>query len=104
MATLYRRVLTGQVAPGRHGEFLAAVEAALDYQRERGIAARFDVWDSMTGLASQVEIIAEFDNLAELEQFEELAAQDRHFAGLRRKVREAMVFESTHIELYRRMV
>lgn len=101
---IYRRVLTGQLAPGKHGEFLAAVEEALDYQAQRGIAAQFSVWDSVTGPASQVEIISEFDSLNELEQFEELAAQDQQFAELRRRVRQAMIFDTTVITLYRRMV
>ena len=103
MEGIYRRVLTGQVAPGRHGEFLKAVEDALDYQAQRGIEAQFSVWNSISGPASQVEIVAEFDSLQELEQFEELAAQDARFADLRRQVREAMVFESAEITLYRRL-
>ena len=101
---MYRRVLTGQVAPGRHGDFLRAVEEALEYQAQRGIEARFSVWDSITGPASQVEIIAEFESLQELEQFEELAAQDQRFAQMRRAVREAMVFDSAEIEIYRNLV
>lgn len=101
---MYRRVLTGQVAPGKHQDFLRAVEAALRYQAARGIEARFSVWDAISGPASRVEIIAEFDNLLELEQFEELAAQDQQFAQLRRAVREAMVFESTEIAIYRVLV
>ncbi len=101
---MFRRVLTGKVAPGRHGEFLRAVEAALDYQSKRGIEARFSVWDAITGAASLVEIIAEFDSLVELEQFEELAAQDQHFAELRRGVREAMVFDSAEINIYRNLI
>ncbi|MEE9277773.1 MAG: hypothetical protein V3V06_05135 [Dehalococcoidia bacterium] len=101
---IYRRVLTGQVAAGEHGEFLAAVEAALEYQAQRGIDARFSVWDSITGPANQVEIISEFDTLSELEQFEELVAQDQTFAELRARVRESMVFETTEITLYRSLV
>lgn len=101
---LYRRVLRGRVAPGRHGEFLRAVNAALDYQAQRGIEARFSVWDAVTGNASAVEIIAEFDDLMELEQFEELAAQDQRFAELRRQVREAMVFDATEINIYRNLI
>ena len=101
---MYRRVLTGHVAPGKHAAFLAAVEAALDYQAQRGIEARFAVWNAMTGPANQVEIVAEFDSLLELEQFEELAAQDQRFAELRRQVREAMLFDSTTITLYRRLI
>lgn len=101
---MYRRVMTGQVAPGRHGEFLRAVEAALTYQAARGIEARFSVWDAISGPANRVEIIAEFDNLIELEQFEELAAQDQRFAELRRNVREAMIFDSTEILIYRVLV
>ena len=53
---LYRRVLTGQVAPGQHGKFLAAVEEALEYQAQRGIDAEYSVWDSLTGSTSEVEI------------------------------------------------
>ncbi|PZC41565.1 MAG: NIPSNAP protein [Chloroflexi bacterium] len=102
--TLYRRVLTGQVAPGKHGEFLAAVEAALDYQAQRGIEADFAVWDSITGPASQVEIVASFDSMQELEQFEELAAQDQTFSDLRRRVRQAMVFDSASVQIFRRFV
>ena len=51
--TIYRRVLTGQVAPGQHGDFLAALEAALDYQAQRGVEARFAVWDSITAVFSR---------------------------------------------------
>ena len=40
---LFRRVLTGQVAPGQHGKFLAAVEEALEYQSQRGIKADYAV-------------------------------------------------------------
>lgn len=101
---MFRRVLTGRVAPGKHGEFLRAVEAALDYQSARGIEARFSVWDAITGQASTVEIVAEFEDLRELEQFEELAAQDQEFAKLRRAVREAMVFDSAVINIYRNLV
>ena len=101
---MFRRVLTGKVAPGKHADFLRAVEAALDYQAKRGIEARFSVWDAVTGPASTVEIVAEFDDLRELEQFEELAAQDHHFAQLRRAVREAMLFDSTEINIYRNLI
>ncbi len=102
--SLYRRVLTGQVAPGQHGEFLAAARAALDYQAARGIEADFAIWDSITGPASQVEIVALFDSLQELEQFEELAAQDQTFSKLRQRVRQAMVFESASVQVFRRLV
>ncbi len=101
---MYRRVLRGRVAPGKRGEFLRAVEAALDYQSQRGIEAQFSVWDAITGSASTVEIVAEFEDLKELEQFEELAAQDQQFAELRRAVREAMVFDSAEINIYRNLV
>ncbi|HJN92169.1 MAG TPA: hypothetical protein QGF05_05530 [Dehalococcoidia bacterium] len=102
--TLYRRVLTGQVAPGQHGKFLAAVEEALDYQSQRGIQAQYSVWDSITGHASEVEIISEFESLTELDQFEELSSQDQEFATLRSRVMQAMVFESAAVQLFRRMV
>ncbi len=101
---MFRRVLSGRVAPGKHGEFLRAVEEALDYQAQRGIEAQFSVWDAITGGASIVEIIAEFEDLNELEQFEELAAQDQRFAELRRAVREAMIFDSAVINIYRKLV
>ena len=102
--SLYRRVLTGQVAPGKHGEFLAAVEAALDYQVQRGIDAEFSVWDAITGPASQVEIAANFDSLQELEQFEEIVAQDHTFSEMRQRVRQAMVFDSAAVQIFRRLV
>jgi hypothetical protein len=101
---MFRRVLTGRVAPGKHGEFLRAVEEALDYQAARGIEAQFSVWDAVTGPTSNVEIIAEFEDLRELEQYEELAAQDQHFASLRRAVREAMIFDSATINIHRKLV
>ena len=102
--SLYRRVLTGQVAPGKHGEFLAAVEAALDYQGQRGIDAGFSVWDAISGPTSQVQIVADFDSMQELEQFEELAAQDQTFSDLRQRVRQAMVFDSASVQIFRRLV
>jgi len=102
--SLYRRVLTGQVAAGKHGEFLAAVEAALDYQAKRGIDAEFQVWDAITGPASQVEIVAQFDSMQELEQFEELVAQDQTFSELRQRVRQAMVFDSASVQIFRSLV
>ena len=101
--SMYRRVVTGQVAPGQHSEFLAAVEAALDYQAQRGIEANFSIWDSISGRTSQVEIVSEFDSLSELEQFEELSAQDQTFADIRQRVRKAMIFDATTVTLYRRM-
>ena len=100
---MYRRVLRGQVAPGHHGEFLAAVEEALLYQQQRGIGARYSVWDALTGRASEVEIISVFESLQDLERFEELVAQDQAFADLRQRVRAAMVFESTTVTLYRQL-
>lgn len=100
---MYRRVFRGQVAPGRHGEFLAAVEEALLYQHQRGIRAHYSVWDALTGRASEVEIVSEFESLQDLEQFEELVAQDQAFAGIRQRVRAAMVFESTTVTLYRQL-
>ena len=101
---LYRRVLTGQVAPGQHGKFLAAVEEALEYQSQRGIDADYSVWDSLTGSTSEVEIISEFESLTELEAFEDLSAQDQRFSELRSKVMQSMVFESASVQLYRRLV
>ena len=103
MAT-YRRVFGGQVAPGKHGEFLGAVQGVLDYQRQRGVAAQYSVWNSITGEANYVEVVSEFDSLLELEQFEEMVAQDQEFANMRSRVRQAMVFESADITLYRRMI
>lgn len=101
---LYRRVLTGQVAPGQHGKFLAAVEEALEYQSQRGIKADYAVWDSLTGHTSEVEIVSEFDSLNALEAFEELSAQDQRFSELRSTVMQAMVFESASVQLFRRLV
>ena len=100
---MYRRVFRGQVAPGRHGEFLAALEEALLYQQQRGIGARYSVWDALTGRASEVEIISEFESLQDLDRFEELVAQDQIFADIRLRVRAAMVFVSTTVTLYRQL-
>ena len=50
-----------------------------------------------------MEIVAQFDSMQELEQFEELAAQDQTFSDLRRRVRQAMVFESASVQIFRRL-
>jgi hypothetical protein len=47
--------------------------------------------------------VSEFDSLEDLDRFEELVAQDQRFAELRQRVRQAMVFESSTVTLYRRM-
>ena len=90
--SLYRRVLTGQVAPGQHGEFLAAAQAAFDYQAARGIEADFAIWDSISGPASEVEIVAQFDSMQELEQFEELAVVTEDVVGSQLEPYAAQIF------------
>lgn len=100
---MYRRVFRGRVAPGKHGEFQAALQEALDHQLLRGIDARFTVWDALTGPNNEIEVISEFDSLSDLEKFEDLVAQDAAFAELRQRVRAAMLFETTSVALYRKM-
>ncbi len=101
---MYLRVFSGQIQPGQHAAFLAAVEAAVDYQQQRGIRIRTTVWNALTGDPNRVTIDGEFQSLQDLETFEELVAQDQQFAELRAAVRRAMVFETSTITLYRKML
>lgn len=100
----YMRVLSGEVLPGRHREFVMSISHALEYQKERGIDATTSVWSAVTGATSGVSIVGEFDTLAELERFDEMAMKDQQFASLRKATREAMVFLTTEVHLYRNLL
>ncbi len=100
----FMRVLTGEVQPGHHREFVLSVSHALDYQKQRGIDATTSVWSAMTGHTSGVSIVAEFDSLAELEKFDEMAVTDAEFARLRAATRASMVFLTTETNLLRRLM
>ena len=100
----YMRILSGEVLPGHHRDFVMSISQALDYQERRGIDATTSVWSAVTGGTSRVDIVAEFDSLGELEQFDEIAAQDAEFARLRRQTRESMVFMTSTVNLFRNLL
>jgi hypothetical protein len=100
----YMRTLSGDVQPGKHREFVMSISQALEYQKQRGIDATTSVWSAVTGSTNGVTIVAEFDSFAELEKFEEMAAQDAQFAALRRATRETMVFLTSQVQLYRNLL
>ncbi len=100
----YMRTLAGEVQPGKHREFVHSISQALEYQKARGIEASTSVWSAMTGGTNAVSIVAEFDGLAELEKFEEMAMQDAEFARLRKATRESMVFLTSEVELLRNLL
>lgn len=100
----YMRTLSGEVLAGHHRDFVMSISQALEYQDRRGIDAVTSVWSAVTGGTSRVSIVAEFDSLAELERFDEMAAQDQEFASLRRKTRESMVFLTSRVELFRNLL
>ncbi len=100
----YMRVLSGEVQPGHHREFVLSVSVALDYQKQRGIDAHTSVWSAMTGHTSGVSIVAEFDSLAELEKFDEMAVTDSEFGRLRAATRASMVFLTSETQLMRNLI
>ena len=100
----YMRVLHGDVQPGHHREFVLSVSVALDYQKQRGIDAHTSVWSSITGHTSGVSIVGEFDSLAELEKFDEMAANDAEFSRLRSATRQSMVFLTSETQLMRNLL
>jgi hypothetical protein len=100
----YMRTLSGEVQPGRHREFVMSISQALEYQKQRGIDATTSVWAAVTGATSGVSIVAEFDTLAELGKFDEMAAQDAELGKLRKATRETMVFLTSEVELMRNLL
>ncbi len=100
----FMRTLTGEVQAGRHREFVMSISQALEYQKERGIDATTSVWSALTGGTSGVSVVAEFDTLAALEKFDEMAVQDAEFAKLRVASRSSMVFLTSHVELMRNLL
>ncbi len=100
----FMRVLSGEVQAGHSRDFVLSVSQALDYQKQRGIDAQTSVWASVTGQTSGVSIIGEFDSLAELERFDELASQDTEFGRLRAGTRANMVFLTSQVQLLRNLL
>ncbi len=100
----YMRVLAGEVKPGKHREFVMAISVALEYQKQRGIDAVTSVWTAVTGQTSGISVVAEFDTLAELEKFDEMAQKDADFAELRKATRECMVFLTSQVSIYRNLL
>lgn len=100
----FMRTLTGEVQAGHHREFVVSISQALQYQEQRGIDAQTSVWSAVTGGTSGIAIVGEFDTLAELERFDELAQQDAEFARLRKGTRESMVFLTSQVQLFRNLL
>lgn len=100
----YMRTLSGEVQPGHHRDFVMSVSQALEYQKQRGIDAQTSVWSAMTGATSAVEIVAEFDSMAELEKFDELAVRDAEFGKHRAATRASMVFLTSQVDLMRNLM
>ena len=100
----FMRILSGEVQPGHHREFVLSVSQALDYQKQRGIDAHTSVWSAMTGHTSGVSIVGEFDSLAELEKFDEMAVTDAEFGRLRAATRASMVFLTSETQLMRNLM
>lgn len=100
----YMRILSGDVQPGKHREFVMSVSHALQYQAQKGIDATTSVWSTVTGTTNGVSIIAEFDSLGELEKFDEMAQQDGEFARLRAASRESMVFLTSRVSIMRNLM
>ncbi len=100
----YMRVLKGEVQPGHHRDFVLSVSQALEYQKQRGIDAHTSVWSALTGHTSGVSIVAEFDSLAELEKFDEMAVTDAEFGRLRAATRASMVFLTSETQLMRNLM
>ena len=100
----FMRTLAGEVQAGHHREFVLSISQALEYQKQRGIDATTSVWSSVSGATSGVQIVAEFDSLAELERFDELAQQDAEFGRLRKATRQSMVFLTSNVQIMRNLL
>ena len=100
----FMRIMTGDVLPGRHREFVLSISEALTYQTERGVDATTSVWSSLSGGTNSIAIVGEFDSMTELQEFDDMALQDAEFARLRRATRETMAFLTTHVDLMRNLL
>ena len=100
----FRRTLSGETLPGKQRQFVHSIAQALHFQEERGVDATTSVWTSLTGATNAISIDAEFDTLAELQKFDDMAATDADFAALRRATREAMEFHTTNVQLLRNLL
>ena len=99
----FRRTLAGETLPGKQRQFVHSIAQALQFQKDRGIVATTSVWTALTGATNAISIDAEFETLAELQKFDDMAATDSEFAELRRATREAMEFHSTQVQLLRNL-
>ncbi len=100
----FLRLMTGEVLPGKGREFVVSLSEALRYQAERGVDSTTSVWTALSGGTNAIAIAGEFDSMAELERFDDLAHRDAEFARFRRATREAMAFLTTHVELMRNVL
>ena len=100
----FLRLMTGEVLPGKGREFVLSLSEALRYQADRGVDATTSVWTALSGGTNAIAIAGEFDSMAELERFDDLAMRDAEFARFRRATREAMAFLTTHVELLRNVL
>ena len=91
---MYRRVIAGATLQGQTRQFIEAMGAAGQYQEARGLRVRSNVWGALTGASNSVLITGDFENLAELDRFEDMVEQEREFAKIRGQVRANMTFES----------
>lgn len=100
----FMRVLSGDVLPGSHREFVLAVSHALQYQANRGIDATTSVWTSVTGSTRGIQVVGEFDTLSELEKFDEMGRNDAEYTRLRGSARQNMVFLTSQVQLFRNLM
>ena len=101
---MYRRILRGQLQPGLHAAFISAVRETAEYQRRSGILTQVSVWYPSTGQTNRFEIASEFEDLGELQKFDNLVDTDGRFAELRRQVMAQVVFGSVEVEIQRQVM
>ncbi len=101
---MYRRILRGQLQPGQHAAFISAVRETSEYQRRSGILTQVSVWYPSTGQTNRFELVSEFEDLVELQKFDNLVDTDGRFAELRRQVMAQVVFGSVEVEIQRHIL
>lgn len=101
---MYRRILKGKLQPGQHAAFIAAVSEVAEYQQRKGIQTRVSVWYPNTGATNRFEIVSEFEDMGELQKFDELVVTDGRFAELRRQAMAQVVFGTAEVEIQRQVL
>ena len=101
---MYRRIIRGQIQPGQHATFIAAVREVAEYQQRKGINTQASVWYPTTGKTNCFEIISEFEDMTELQKFDVLVSSDGRFAELRRQVMAQVVFGTAAVEIQLRVL